>query len=838
MEDLFAQSYPGTGGKTLFADVILPVPIPKWFTYKVEREFQERIGIGYRVMVRFGNTKILTGIVARVHQKAPEAYLPKPLLDVLDDFPVVNALQIKFWNWMASYYCCHIGEVMHAALPSGLKLSTESRVQLHPDFDPEKPGFPMDERELLVLETLAKHDEMRVEQFEQLLPGKISHKIIKSLLTKGAVLLYESVREKYSPKTEQRIRLSQKYLAEKGLLQELFAQMKGKQKQEEVLLKYLHVLPVFQKPEQNSGGIAKAVLIDHGCSPSSIDTLVKKGILEAFKVTISRFEEQEPGQEQVELSPLQQQTLEEIQRQFQEKQTVLLQGITGSGKTEIYIQLIQEVLESGSQVLLLLPEIALTTQLVFRLKKVFVSKMGVFHSKYSDNERVEVWQGVLQGRFNLIIGVRSSLFLPFDSLGLVIVDEEHEPSYKQFDPAPRFQARDAAIMLAWMHQAKTLLGSATPAFESFHNVQTGKFGFVQLEKRYGNAELPFFYLADILKDKKKNLLKLDFTRILREKIQEALNKQEQVLIFQNRRGYAPYLSCEECGWIPECEHCDVSLTYHQYQDELRCHYCGFKEKVPKACPACGSHKITTVGVGTERIEENLSLLFPEARIARMDLDTTRSKYGYQRILEDFGAGNVDILVGTQMITKGLDFDKVSLVGIVDADRILYFPDFRSGERAFQQITQVAGRAGRRDKTGEVIIQTRRPDQLIFRQIMEGDYAGFYQQELRERKQFFYPPFVKNIKVTTKHKDFKTAESAALHLKNLLASIEAKKILLGPEKSLIGKIKNLYLFELWIKLEKSVSVQEQFKVQLMEAIRTLQGDKKFRPVRFLVDVDPY
>ncbi|WP_435380172.1 replication restart helicase PriA [Cyclobacterium jeungdonense] len=838
MEDLFEHTYPAATSKPMYADVILPVPIPKWFTYRVEAEFQEQIGIGYRVMVPFGNRKILTGIVAKVHPKAPEIYQAKAILDVLDDFPVVNALQIKFWNWMAGYYCCHIGEVMNAALPSGLKLSTESRVHLHPNFDPEAPGFPMDGRELLVLETLAKHDEMRVEQFEQILPGKTIHKIIKSLLSKGAVLLYESVKEKYSPKTEHRIRLAKKFLTEENQLQDLFLELKGKQKQEQVLLQYLQLIPVFQKPELNDAGLLKNVLTDAGCSQSSIDTLIKKEVLESFRVTISRFEEQTVGNDSITLSPLQQEAVQEIHGQFEDKNTLLLHGITGSGKTEIYIELIKEVLDSGSQVLLLLPEIALTTHLVFRLQKVFGNKMGVYHSKYSDNERVEVWQGVLKGRFNFVIGVRSSLFLPFDSLGLVIIDEEHEPSYKQFDPAPRFQARDAAIMLAWMHQAKTILGSATPAFESFFNAQNGKYGYVKLDKRYGNAELPHFHLADILKDKKKNLLKLDFTRILREKIQDALNRQEQVLIFQNRRGYAPYISCEDCGWIPQCEHCDVSLTYHQYQEELRCHYCGFKEKPPKACPACGSHKLTTVGVGTERIEENLSLLFPEARIARMDLDTTRSKYGYQRILEDFGAGNVDILVGTQMITKGLDFDRVSLVGVVDADRILYFPDFRSGERAFQQITQVAGRAGRREKTGDVVIQTRRPDQLIFSQIMSGNYTDFYQQEIRERKQFYYPPFIKNIKVTTKHKDYKTAENASLHLKNLVTTIEAKKIVLGPEKSLIGKIKNLYLFEIWIKLEKSVSVQEYFKKELMEKIMELQAEKKFRSVRFLVDVDPF
>jgi len=837
VEDLFGNNYPSSS-KNLYADIILPVPIPLSFTYSVGSEIQEEIGIGYRVMVQFGKKRILTGIVAKVHQKAPEAYMAKPILDLLDEYPIVNALQIKFWGWLASYYCCHIGEVMNAALPSGLKLSTESKIQMHPDFELDNPGYPMDDRELFILEALEKKEEINVDQLESVVPVKDLHKIIKSLLAKKAILVYESVKEKYSPKIEVRVRLSQEYLSESNRLNELFEAIKGKEKQENVLLKYLQQVPIFQNSKLNEEGLSKKILTDTGCSPSSIDTLIKNKVLQSFKVKISRFDPIHIDEKPIELSDAQKEAYDAVQNEFKSKATVLLHGITGSGKTEIYIKLIMEVLESGSQVLLLLPEIALTTHLVARLQKVFGDKMGVFHSKYSDNERVEVWQGVISGKYNFIIGVRSSLFLPFDSLGLVIVDEEHEPSYKQYDPAPRFHARDAAIMMAWLHQAKTVLGTATPAFETFNNAKNDKYGYVRMDKRYGNAELPHFHLADILKDKKKNLLKLDFTRLLREKIQEALNHQEQVLIFQNRRGYAPYISCDECGWIPECEHCDVSLTYHQYQEELRCHYCGFKDKVPIKCQACGSSKITTVGSGTERIEENLSLLFPEARILRMDLDTTRSKYGYQKILEEFGSGNVDILVGTQMITKGLDFDRVSLVGIIDADRILFYPDFRSGERAFQQITQVAGRAGRRNVTGNVIIQTRRPDQLIFRQIMSGNYAEFYQQEMGERRQFYYPPFVKNIKIITKHKDFKTAETAALQLKNLLSDIEGRKIILGPEKALIGKIKNLFLFEIWIKLEKNTNMQERFKQEMVRTISELQADKRFRSVRFLIDVDPY
>jgi len=838
LEDLFGNTIQEDRLEAMYADIILPVPIPKTFTYRIPTSLQSLIGIGFRVIVPFGKKKILTGIVAKVHGKAPTVYDAKSILDLLDNTPVVNALQINFWGWMSSYYCCHIGEVMNAALPSGLKISSESKVQMHPDFELDNPSFPMDSRELVLLEVLQDKKELDMQACSDLLGIKSAHLIIKSLLIKEAVLVFEEVKEKYQPKKETRIKLNTKYLNNKRELEALFDSLKSKPKQEEILMKYLQQVPVYQHPQLNESGVLKNIFDKAGLSESSLKTLVKNAVLEEFKVVVSRFEEIPVLQETIQLADFQQEAFSSIKEQFETKQTVLLQGITGSGKTEIYIQLIQEVLGSGSQVLLLLPEIALTTQIVNRLQRVFGSKMGVYHSKFSDNERVEVWLGVLSGKYDFVVGVRSAIFLPFDSLGLIIVDEEHEPSYKQFDPAPRFQGRDAAIMLAWLHQSKTILGSATPSFESFHNARIGKYGLVQINQRYGKAELPQFLLSNILADKKKNLYKLDSTRLLREKIQDALNHQEQVLIFQNRRGYAPYMSCEECGWIPECEHCDVSLTYHQFAEEMRCHYCGFKEKVPPVCPACGSQKLTLVGVGTERIEENLSLLFPEARIARMDLDTTRSKYGYQRLLEEFGAGNIDILVGTQMISKGLDFDKVTVVGVIDADRILYFPDFRAGERAFQMITQVAGRAGRRDKNGTVVLQSRKPDLPIFKQIMDGDYINFYLQEMGERKRFFYPPFVKLIKVTVKHKDLKIAERAARHLFQLLVEIPVRKIMLGPEKGLVGKIKNQYIFEIFAKIDRSGNHHAVFRQGLEECLNQLRSEKDFKSTRIIVDIDPY
>jgi primosomal protein N' (replication factor Y) len=838
LNSLFGDALGEEDKISLFADVILPVPIPKMFTYRVPRSMEGTVGIGYRVIVQFGKKKILTGVVGKVHNKPPEAYQAKPILEFLDDFAVVNPLQIKFWGWMAQYYCCHLGEVMNAALPSGLKLSSESKIQLNPNYDGSTSKFPIDDREQVLLDALLNKGELTYDECDKLLQVKSAYAIIKSLVVKEAVLVFEQIKEKYSPKIENRVKLAPNYARDKKSLETLFESLSAKPKQEEIILRYLQQVPIYQKPELNEKGLEKKNFSDGGFSASSLKTLIKNGIFQEFKVVVSRFDNLEPLQKEVVLADFQKESVEFIKDQFEEKQTVLLHGITGSGKTEIYVRLIQEVLEGGSQVLLLLPEIALTTQIVSRLQKVFGSKMGVFHSKFSDSERVEVWQGVLSGQYSFVVGVRSSIFLPFDSLGLVIVDEEHETSYKQFDPAPRFQARDAAIMLAWLHQAKTLLGSATPSFESYYNARTDKYGYAHLDRRFGEALLPEFLLSDILSDQKKNLLKLDFTRILREKIQDALNQQEQVLIFQNRRGYAPFISCGDCGWIPECEHCDVSLTYHQFREEMRCHYCGFKEKVPHSCPACGSNKLSSVGQGTERIEESLSLLFPEARISRMDLDTTRSKYGYQRILEEFGSGNIDILVGTQMITKGLDFDKVTVVGIVDADRILYFPDFRSGERAFQQITQVAGRAGRRETKGSVIIQSRRPNNPIFGQIIKGNYKDFYLREMKERKQFFYPPFVKIIKITVKHKEDSVAGKAARYLARLLDEIPVKKIILGPEKGLISKIKNQYLYEIVIKLDKAGNSPSLFKQRLQLKIEALNTQKEFKAVRQIVDVDPY
>ncbi|MGY6558005.1 MAG: replication restart helicase PriA [Nitritalea sp.] len=838
MQETLFTDFKGSGEPDQYVDLVLPVPIPNLFTYLVPRELGASIGIGFRVVVQFGPKRVLTGIVARIHEKAPETYEVKPLLDVLDTEPVVHPIQIRFWSWMASYYACYLGEVMGAALPAGLKLNAESRLQLRPEFSREACAFPLDPREELLIQALEQKDSLTYLECEQVLGSKQIHKLIKSLIAKEIVLVFEQLKDRYTPRKVSKVRLAADYL-EAGALEKLFETLSSKPKQEAVLLRLLQLLPVHQNPGLNALGVEKKRLREGvELSESSLNTLLKNGVLEGFEEIVSRFQEQEGTEQRPELSKAQAQALAEIGEAFQAKDTVLLQGVTGSGKTELYLHLILDALEGGAQVLLLLPEIALTTHLVERLRGALGAKMGVFHSKFSENERVEVWNGLLQGRYQVVVGVRSALFLPFDSLGLVIVDEEHESSFKQFDPAPRFQARDAALMLAHMHQAKTLLGSATPSFESYFHARREKYGYVFLGTRYGNAQLPQVELSDILRDKKRNLLKQGFTARLREAIQQRLARQEQVLLFQNRRGYAPYLFCDACGWVPECVQCDVNLTYHQAIASLNCHYCGFKDGLPAQCPACGSTKLSPVGLGTERLEEDVSLLFPEARVARMDLDTTRSKYGFQQLLEEFAAGHIDILVGTQMITKGLDFERVTLVGVMDADRILNFPDFRSSERAFAQLLQVGGRAGRREKAGEVIIQTRRPDQPLFQWVIGSDYHALYLEDMADRQKYLYPPFVKLIRVSVRHKEQPVAKKGAEHLRNLLQEVPVQKVVLGPEKALVGKVRNYYIFELLLKLERRQEANQEMKQALQQLAEGMQQQREFRNLRILIDVDPY
>ena len=823
---------------TLFVDVLLPVPITKLFTYRVPFELNDFIGTGYRVIVQFGKKKIITGVVVNIHGNPPEVYQAKYIIDLLDDQPIMNEKQLNLYKWIAGYYMSSMGEVLNVGMPSGLKLSSESKIQLHPEFDLVQSFALFSEKEQLILNVLERDQVITYGEAAHILQIKSYLKIIKSLIAKDAILIFEEVKDKYTPKKETYVKLTNHWLRE-DYLQELMTELEKKPKQLDVLLAYLQLAPVFKDKELNAKGIAKRELQAKGISVSSLKTLEKNKVFESFQLVIPRFSLPSVNADYtINLTVKQQQVKAEILTIFEQKQTVLLHGITGSGKTEIYIDLIHDVLEQGEQVLYLLPEIALTTQIVSRLQLVFGNQMGVYHSKYSDNERVEVWKGLIAGRFPLIIGVRSSIFLPFDNLGLVIVDEEHEFSYKQYDPAPRYHARDAAQVLARIHSAKVLMGTATPSIESFYLAREGRYGYVTLNERYGKAKLPKIIFADLALERKQKTIKGDFTSVLADKIAQSLSRNEQVIIFQNRRGYSPYISCDECGWIPKCNNCAVSLTFHMYYNQLRCHYCGHHERLPVTCPACGSTKLKTMGFGTEKLEEDLKLLFPEARIQRMDLDTTRRKYSYQKIINDFEQGDIDLLVGTQMVSKGLDFENVTLVGVFDVDRMLHFPDFRSFERTYQLSVQVSGRSGRSDKPGEVILQTANLKQPILHYISSQNFLEFYNHEIEERHKFKYPPFYRLIRITLKHKNKSVLNPASQMLVRRIREHFPKDLTLGPHEPMISKIRNLFLMEILLKIPRENADLKGSKNILIHAANIMKQEKDYRGVFIVFDVDPY
>ncbi|WP_304237141.1 primosomal protein N' [Jiulongibacter sediminis] len=817
--------------ETIFTDVLLPVPIPQAFTYRAPRHLAEQVRVGSRVIVPFGKNRVLTGIISKVHGTPPEKYKAKYIAELMDDEPVVTPEQLWLFQWVADYYMCHPGEVMNMALPSGMKVNSESRIQLNPDFESEEL---LEDFEKEILKVVEEKESLSYADLSKYLEESNVNKVIKKLIDKGAVLVYEEVKERYSPKKVKKLRLAAKYANQSAALA-LIDELEGKTKQQEVILKFIGLLPPDKIREKNLHGLDKAFFKD--LSASSLKTLVKNEVLEEFEITVSRFEKYDADEmATITLTEPQQNASDQIMEAFAEQQVVLFHGITGSGKTEIYIDLIDKVLSSGSQVLLMLPEIALTTQIVSRLQKVFGDKMGVYHSKFSDNERVEVYMGVLKGNYQFVVGVRSSIFLPFTNLGLVIADEEHETSYKQFDPAPRYHARDVAIMLAHRQHAKVLLGSATPSFESYWQAKNGKYGLVELHQRFGKATLPAFEVIDMKEERKAERVNKGFSQSFLEALEANIKRKEQTIIFQNRRGYAPYMNCEECNWIGQCHQCAVSLTHHMYENTLVCHYCGYKETAPKVCPVCESTKLKSVGIGTEKIEEDLQELFPEARILRMDLDTTRSKNAYQNIISEFAEGDVDILVGTQMISKGLDFDNVSLVAVFNADKMIYFPDFRAAERAFQMITQVSGRAGRKEKPGTVFIQTGGPDHSVLKYVLENDFIGFYDKEIHEREGFNYPPFSRVISITTKHIMRNVSHQAAGKLAAVLKKYLGPQRVLGPEKALVERVRNQYLFEVWVKLEKDKLNMKAVKAYIAEQITEINTEKEFKSVRFVVNVD--
>ncbi len=822
--------------ETYFTELILPVPIPKLFTYRVPAAWNELVKVGQRAIVPFGQRKILTGVIAKVHQQPPVDYEAKYLLEILDEREVITSFQFRLYEWMAGYYMCTQGEVLNAALPAGLKLSSESMVQLHPSFNLEETPFDFSEKERIVINHL-RSEALSYSDVAKLLDVRSIYSILKSLSSKEAIILFEKVKEKYKPKTEKRFRLTAQYL-EKKALESLFETLASKPKQEGVLLKYLQEIPVFNDRALNERGLSKNDIVTEDISESSLMTLVKNKVLEEFEIVVPRFGFDEiTAEHPLLLSEKQEEARNKIMQSFETNGTALLYGITGSGKTEIYVDLIRKTLEGGSQVLYLLPEIALTTQIVQRLKKIFGASMGVYHSKFSDNERVEVWNGVLEGKFKFVVGVRSSVFLPFDNLGLIIIDEEHDPSYKQQEPAPRYHARDVALMMAQHHHAKVLLGTATPSCESYFLAKTGKSGFVTLEQRFGDAKVPEITFADLSKERRQKKNKGDFSSMLLKEIKDTIASKEQVILFQNRRGHSPFVQCEDCGWVPTCINCAVSLTYHQYRHAVICHYCGYREELPAQCPVCSSKRILTLGYGTEKMEEELKIHFPEASVSRMDLDTTRTRSGYESILDDFEKGETDILVGTQMVTKGLDFDKVNLVAVFDADRMMHFPDFRSYERAFQLILQVSGRAGRRSKQGKVIIQTSNTQHPLFEFIKEHNVTGFLEGQLRDRELFSYPPFARLIEIVIKHTDRKISRDAAAWFTEK-ARKEVKGIrVMGPGEPMISKIRNEFLHTILIKIPRNQGKLAAIKLTLLEIAEQLYVDKTYRNISILFDVDP-
>lgn len=817
-----------------FADVLLPLPLPKPYTYLVPEKFTGTLSEGLRVLVQFGKKRILTGIIKKIHTNRPEVYEAKEILEVLDDEPILTKPQSDLIDWIADYYMCTSGEVLNAAIPSGLKLTSESKIQLNPDFDHSK-GIPFSEQELKIIDIVSAHSAVTFHELPKLSGIRVPTVFIRSLLEKKRILLFEEVKEKYTPKKIKKIRLTSHYLSSEKL-KDLFEKIKNKRAQTDLLLKVLSITPIA-KSELLEKGITKSYL-QESCSETALRSLIKSGVLEEFSEIIPRFKiENNDSEYKLQLSPSQQKARDSILKIFEEKDTVLLHGLTGSGKTEIYIDIISKVSESGGQVLYLLPEIALTTQIVSRLKKAFGSKLAVFHSKFSDNERVDVYRGLITGQYSIIIGVRSSIFLPFDNLDLIIIDEEHETSYKQQEPSPRYNARDTALMLARLHNAKTLLGSATPSIETYYQSIEGRWGLVELFERYADAKLPDIILTNIRTEKKMKRMKGEFSELLLQELGNVVEKKEQAILFQNRRGYAPYLSCEDCAYVFSCKNCDVSLTYHLHSSQLRCHYCGESIPPPPSCPACGSSKLLTSGFGTEKLEDDLKIFLPEVKVTRMDLDTTRKKNSFQEIITDFEEGKTDILVGTQMVTKGLDFNKVTLVGIFDSDRLIYFPDFRSYERAFQVLLQVSGRAGRKDKPGKVILQTSNPDHKVFQYVLNHDYTTFFQDEIQERKKFMYPPFSRMIKLIIRNADRIIAQKTADDLGKMLIKNLGVERVLGPEAPVINKIRNYYIFHIFIKLEKEKTSPSKAKQVINFTINSILNKPEFRSSQIIPDVDP-
>jgi primosomal protein N' (replication factor Y) (superfamily II helicase) len=823
--EIFEQKIAG------YAKIILPMATPKPYTYHVPEELMERVKFGVRVEVQFGiGRDLYSALVIELTDIKPD-HPTKPILQVIDNEAIITVEQLKFWQWMASYYACTLGEIMAAALPTNLKLSSETRIILNPEHD--QNFSQLDDKEYLVAEALTIQKELTIEQIQKILNQKTVYPIVNRLLMFGILELKEELHQKYKPKTATYIRLKEPYASdtEGYALAAAFDLVKNSEKQTNVLLAYAQI-------SRNQSFIKAADIYEKAkVDISVLRAIEKKGIFELYEKEVSRVGGYEDDvTDATEMSDQQTKAVYEIGQNFKDKNVVLLHGATGSGKTRVYVELIQKAIAQGQQVLYLLPEIALTTQITSRLQIIFGDDIAVYHSRLNGQERVELWQQTLLGK-PVILGVRSSLFLPFKNLKYIIVDEEHDASFKQQDPNPRYNARDSSIYLASLYGAKVLLGTATPSVETYHNTQTNKYGLVEMPLRFGGLQLPEIIVVDNKEEMKRRTLHGNFTSRLIEELKAALERGEQAILFQNRRGYAPTMACPTCGWTSECKNCDVNLTYHKFSNSLTCHYCGYTIRLPKECPACGHKSLNIKGFGTERIEDELKIHLPEAKIGRMDLDTSRSKTAHSKIINDFEEKRIEILVGTQMVTKGLDFENVGLVGVLSADNLLKFPDFRATERAFQLMMQVSGRAGRKHKRGKVIIQAFDIKHPILRDIVENEYATFFKRELQERQNFQYPPYFRLIGVSLRHKKHEVLHAAAKVFTKYLREKLGNRVN-GPAVPAVERVNTYFILDYLIKVEKDTDKIRFTKDTIAQATFEMQNTEGYSNVRVAVDVDPY
>jgi primosomal protein N' (replication factor Y) len=814
----------------LYAEIIIPLALPKNYTWQVPDDLLPGLRPGSRVEVSLKNKKY-AGIVKTLLEEKPEAFDPRPIESVLESEPLIYKEQLELWSWIAQYYMCSEGEVMAASLPAHFKLSSESILVFNDNYGDDFSS--LDHDEYLVAEALLLKKELKIPAVQQILHGANTYPVVKRLIDKSVCYIYESLKELYKPKMETYVSLHPDYTAEdklEALLNE-DKQWQRAGKQMELLLSFLHIQKT--EPEVSKPSLLKK----SGASDAQLKALIGKNILVAEQRSLDRLRVL-PRNIHIpfELSPAQESALSSIRKDFEDKGVCLLHGYTSSGKTQVYIKLIEEQLLENKQVLYLVPEIALTSQIVRRLQSHFGGYLGIYHSRFSQNERFEIWNKVRKGDIKILLGARSALFLPFNDLSLIIVDEEHDSSYKQQDPAPRYHARDTAIYYASLFKAKTLLGSATPSVESYYNAVSGKYGLSELLERYGQVAMPVIQLVDTKKFFQKDGSKVICSPALQEAIQDSLDHKKQVILFRNRRGYSPYQVCKFCGWIPQCKNCDVSLTFHKLSNKLLCHYCGTSYPPVNTCAACGNHEFIQRNFGTEKIEEELETIFPKAHIARMDMDSVRGKTAHDMLIKQFEQQRVDILVGTQMVVKGLDFDHVDLVGILDADSLLNFSEFRVNERAFQLMEQVSGRAGRKDGKGKVLIQVANTKHPVLQWVMDHDFKAFYTREVEARKQFFYPPFSRIIRITFKHKLRDIVHDAAslfaLHLHKDFANY-----LTGPGEPVVARIRDQYIMELMLKLPKNGSTIAFAKQVIQQQKAILQNDRKFRSVTITPDIDP-